>query len=1138
MFVSDTHVVYSASDLAAASVCEYSLLREFDAKLGRGQGVHSDDEEMLARTSALGDEHEQRVLDHLTGTHGDGVLSFGRPAAFTREALSHAARATVEAFATAPEAVYQACVFDGDFVGFADFVIRDGDSYRVLDTKLARQAKVTALLQIAAYTDLLRAAGVPIGPVAGLMLGNQDVVEYPVDDVIGVYRRQRQRLHTLLHRHLDSGAPVAWADPNVAACLRCAACEPHLREDDDLLLVAGMRGSQRATLHDAGIVTVADLATSTQVPDGMAASTADSLRRQAQIQIRQRETSVPQWEIADPNAFGALPKPDDGDLFFDFEGDPLWTSDGQVWGLEYLFGVLDAKGTFKPMWAHDRPSERKAFVDFLKLVRKRRAKHPNMHVYHYAPYEKTALLRLATRYGVGEDEVDDLLRDEVLVDLYPLVRNGIRSGSESYGLKYLEPLYMDAELRTGEVTTATASITEYARYATLRDAGRADEAAVVLKEIADYNQYDCRSTRKLRDWLLLRAFECGVTHLTRPRAVDTSDTVVDHTAAVLNRFAGDPGLGAGRTSDQTAAALLGASRGYFQRERKPYWWAHFDRLNRPVDEWGDLSGVMLVDDAEVVADWHTPTGARKPRRHLRITGVVQGGALDSPVQLLYDQPAPAGLDDEHPDRRASSDATIIDTTAVDGVPVGVLLSEMQPAAGPFTQFPMALTPGRPIRTDKLEAAIEAVANQAAQTLELDPPQLPDTAVLDILRRRPPRTRSGGALPRGDDIASITAALLDLDHSYLAVHGPPGTGKTYTAAHVIADLVTNHHWRVGVVAQSHSTVANLLDQIVEAGVDGDRVAKKPGADHDDTAWQVIPDSQYAAFLQTHNGCVIGGTAWDFANDNRIAPGCLDLLAVDEAGQFSLASTVAVSRSATNMLLLGDPQQLPQVSTGSHPEPVDQSALGWLTAGHDVLPEEFGYFLACTHRMHPAVCQRVSALSYENRLQSHPRTGHRVLHGHEPGVRTSYVPHTGNAASSAEEAAFIVGEILALIGTSWTDERGTRALTERDILVVAPYNAQVLQVNAHLTAAGLSDVLVGTVDKIQGRQAPVVFVSMTASSLADIPRGMAFLLNRNRLNVAISRAQYLAVIVRSPALADYLPSTPDAVVELGAFLTLSP
>ncbi len=1129
-------IIYSASDLAAAARCEYALLRDFDAKLGRGPGIVVEDE-LLKRTAALGDEHERRRLEQLREEFGDGVVVIGRPA-YTVAALTAAAAATQRAIENNAAVVYQATMFDGRFVGFADFLVRDGRAYRVSDTKLARSAKVTALLQIAAYADTLSRAGIPVSPEAELMLGNGKAVHYRIDELIPVYSEQRERLQRLLDEHYAAGAPVRWEDERIHACFRCPACDERVRATDDLLLVAGMRVTQRAKLLDAGISTLAELADHTGPVAALPARTVDKLVAQAKLQVRQRDTGTPQFEVADPQPLALLPDPDDGDLFFDFEGDPLWTADGTDWGLEYLFGVLEGgrSGAFHPLWAHNRRDERTALIDFLALVAKRRKRFPNMHIYHYAAYEKTALLRLAGRHGVGEDEVDELLRSGTLVDLYPIVRKSIRVGAESVSLKALEPLYMGSQLRSGDVTTAADSITQYARYCQLRSNGQSVEAAAVLKEIEGYNLYDCRSTRFLRDWLLMRAFESGITPI-GAQPVSDGARIADHDplASALAEFTGDAEAGA-RSPEQTAVALVAAARGYHRREDKPFWWAHFDRLNYPSDEWADDTDVFMVSDAAIAVSWDRPPRAQKLQRRIRLAGELARGALNREVFALYETPAPPGLT-ENPDRRAAGRATVVeadDWTA----PTEVIVLERVPKDGnTFHQFPFALTPGQPISTTPLRESIESTAADLAAGL----PQLPCTALLDILLRRPPRTRSGAALPgSGEVIADIAKAVLDLDSSYVAVHGPPGTGKTYTGARVIARLVAEHGWRIGVVAQSHAVVENLLDCAIDAGTDPQRVAKKR-SERDDVRWQQISEQEYSGFITgtgAVGGCVIGGTAWDFANRNRVPPGSLDLLVIDEAGQFCLANTIAVASAASNLLLLGDPQQLPQVSQGTHPEPVDGSALGWLVEGHRTLPAARGYFLDRTHRMHPAVCAPVSALAYEGRLHSHAEvTAARHLDGHRPGVNVLRVRHEGNSTESPEEAEAIVVQINQLIGSAWTSERGTRPLAPADVLVLAPYNAQVVLLRQRLAAAGLGEVRVGTVDKFQGAEAPVVIISMTASSVEDIPRGIPFLLNRNRLNVAISRAQYAAVIVRADALTDYLPTAPAGLVELGAFLALT-
>ncbi|WP_445166509.1 TM0106 family RecB-like putative nuclease [Mycolicibacterium sp. Dal123E01] len=1126
MFVADDRVIYSASDLAAAARCEYALLRAFDAKLGRGPSVSVEDE-LLARTAELGDQHEERHLDELRSA--TDVTVIGRPA-YTVAGLTAAAEATLRAVEQRAPVIYQAAMFDGRFAGFADFLVLDADRYRLRDTKLARSVKVEALLQLAAYAETLARAGVAVHDEVELVLGNGTTRAYRVDELLPVYRSRRRALQILLDRHLGGDVAVDWADEKVRACMRCPECAVQVRAQDDLLLVAGMRVSQRARLIEAGVTTVAELAGHDGPVPEMPARAVAALRGQAHLQLAPRVDGKPPFEVVDSQPLMLLPDPDKGDLFFDFEGDPLWTADGTDWGLEYMFGVLGAGGDFRPLWAHNRRQERKALKDFLDVVRKRRKRYPKMHVYHYAAYEKTALLRLAGRYGEGENEVDDLLRNGVLVDLYPVVRKSIRVGTENYSLKSLEPLYMGAELRTGDVTTATDSITMYARYCELLADGNA-EAAAVLKEIEDYNLYDCRSTRRLRDWLLRRAFEAGVPPLgTQPVGDGGPLDVDDELARTLGTFAGDDVTV--RSSEQRAVAMIAAARGYHRREDKPFWWGHFDRLNSPLDEWSDTPGVFLAEDVAVDTDWNIPPRARKQQRRLLLTGSIAAGELNKEMYALYNPPTPAGLSDD-PERRAYASVTVLgcDDPAA---PTEVLVMEREPrgvdgTGGTFDSLPFALTPGPPFQTKALRESIDAAAAHVAAGL----PTLPSSAVVDILLRRPPRT--GAPLPRtGDSAADITSALLALDSSYVAVHGPPGTGKTHTAARVIAALVNEHRWRVGVVAQSHAVVENLFRDIIGAGVDPALVAKKPNGTG---PWIDIDDKNYAAFIAGNDGCVIGGTAWDFANQTRVPPASLDLLVIEEAGQFCLANTIAVAQAATNLLLLGDPQQLPQVSQGTHPEPVDASALGWLVDGGHTLPEELGYFLDRSYRMHPAVCAAVSRLSYDNRLHSvEERTAARHLAGFQPGVQVLALDHDGNSTDSREEAHAIVAAILAMLGSAWTDEGGTRPLTAADVLIVTPYNAQVVLLRRLLDAAGLSEVQAGTVDKFQGRQAPVVFVSLVASSIAEVPRGISFLLNRNRLNVAVSRAKYAAVIARSTMLTDYLPSTPDGLVELGAFLAM--
>lgn len=1145
-------LVTSASDLTTASKCEFAFLRKLDAKLGRVERVDEVVDDMLARTGRLGDEHEARVLDSYRGRFGSAVAEIERPEELTRETLGEAVELTRSAFASGAPVVFQATFFDGRFVGFADFIVEQTHGgrprYLVQDTKLARSAKVTALLQLAAYVEQLRALGVDTADTVELLLGNGTVSEHRVSDILPVYRKRKARLERIIAERFADTEPVSWRDPRYAICGRCETCEAEIQATRDVLLVGGLRVTQRARLAAHGITTIEDLADSTDDVAGIGGSTLAGLRLQARLQLEgptsPDEHTPPPVRVFHPESLAALPEPDAGDIFFDFEGDPLYTEgDARSWGLDYLFGLVDTAETFTAFWAHSFAEERAALRRFLDFVADRRRTYPNLHIYHYASYERTHLSSIAARHGEGEEEVDQLLRDNVFVDLYPMVKKSVRVGSRSYSIKKLEPLYMGSELRTGDVQNAAASITEYADAMELIANG--DEAAGQhkLQEIADYNRYDCVSTLRLRDWLLERGRDHGIRPGTLHEAKDSVPEIEPSPLRYeLLRLAGDR-LAARRSADQTAAAFAAAALDYHQREQKSFWWGHFARLIQDVETWEDTRDVLVVDDggATVEKSWFREGKQRTDRRVVRLTGKWGPGSSIKPGDsagpyVLYEHPGPFEATIGDPGSRPSRTVRVLE---VDDR--GALIEEtLPPGVEPFDTLPMALTPAAPPPAGQQKPAIE----EWAQAIVDAQPEWPRDPVIDILRRTPPRTRSGALTPvTAERSDAVIASLLDLDSSYLAVQGPPGTGKTYLGAHVIAALVRDHGWKVGVVAQSHAVVENLLAAVVKAGLPAERVGKvqKSGADADPVPFTVLPSNGHLDFAAQNDaaGFVLGGTAWDFSNKARFPRHSLDLLVVDEAGQYSLAFTIAASVAARNLLLLGDPQQLPQVSQGLHPEPIDTSALGWVSDGHDVLPAELGYFLAESRRMHPAVTAPVSRLSYEGELHAHEVTSTRHLDGIPPGLHVEPVEHVGNATSSDAEAARVVDLVRGAIGRSWTDPTESRdgdPLDQDDIIVVSPYNAQVALVRDALAAAGLDRVRVGTVDKFQGQEAAIAIVTLAASAATDVPRGMGFLILKNRLNVAISRAKWAAYLVYSPALTDYLPVTAAGVAELSAFLTL--
>ena len=483
---------------------------------------------------------------------------------------------------------------------------------------------------------------------------------------------------------------------------------------------------------------------------------------------------------------------------------------------------------------------------------------------------------------------------------------------------------------------------------------------------------------------------------------------------------------------------------------------------------------------------------------------------------------------------------------------GLLFDGALMPSDPVLNGPVPGEDSKPSNTPSSPSTLPSVLDAAASLTGVE------SASADLLFRRAPRLKRSTSnaknaenLPREVDFSAsdlptvdaVHAAVRALDHSYVAVQGPPGAGKTFLASHVIARLVAEGA-KVGVVAQSHAVIENLmLACCARDGFDVSRAVRLRGKSViPDAPWSEVSDSELVELISGAGGLLFGGTVWDYVSERRVPAGSLDVLVVDEAGQFSLTNTVAAARAARSVLLLGDPQQLPQVSTGVHPYPVDVSALGWLSDGAAALDPRFGYFLGESWRMDSALCERVSWLSYDGALASAAATAGRALRGVAPGVVSYPVEHAGCSVRSVQEAHAVVDCVRELLGREWVPAAGAepRPLAAEDCIVVAAYNAQVDCVREALIAAGLADssgagVRVGTVDKFQGQEAAVVLVSL-ASSRVDSGRGAGFVLSPNRLNVAVSRGQWRAVLVHSPLVARSVPQDVEEVLALSGFAGL--
>ncbi|WFU25130.1 TM0106 family RecB-like putative nuclease [Bradyrhizobium sp. CB1717] len=1043
----------------------------------------------LIRTKGF--EHEAKVLAHLETQYGKAVHISGSAPASERDAATRAAVA-----AKAP-LIYQGALIHGDWIGFPDFLVRKPVTggafvYEPEDAKLAHKAKVEHVLQLGIYAELLAATHAMPVARGTLHVACGGPVSFDLAQTRQILRRLMRRFEAFCAAETRTTRAIP-----CAACAQCdfkPNCEAEWRAADSPFFVAGVSGAQVLKLEEAGVKTLAELAA--VQPDvkvaGMGADTVAKLAAQASLQLRARADGKPHLEILPTvpgRGFYLLPPPDPGDLFFDLEGDALYEE-----GLEYLFGVVgplddSAPDTFHVSWAHNHAEEKAAFEALMRRFVRHIAKYPDAHIYHYAAYELTALKRLAMRYATMEAELDTMLYERRFVDLYRVVRQAIRASTEGYSLKDLEQIYRGK--RAGDVTTAADSIVEYEKW-------RLTGEAAILESIAYYNKEDCVSTAQLRDWLEdMRP--PGVDY----RVVDEADDKPEQSAARKAREAAKRDLArrvrASASGNADLRELVAELLWFHQRAQKPGWWSVFERQSWSEDE--------LVDDPESLGDL-VPDPSSPPvldKRSVETTfrfppqdTKLRTGGTPKIAETL----APAG--------------TIVDLMPEDGF---IVLRRGTKAGGFPDRFSLLSTP---LNQRDLPEAVMAFAERfAAGALESD------TAVMHLLERRAPRLKGRAAGLPLQDVgepagAAATRAVLDLDNSYIFIQGPPGTGKTYTAAEIAA-LLLSKGFRVGVASNSHKAINNVLEEIEKRAVPVRLTfsgAKKGRNDE--------PDSHFnsrnvrTVFDSKHIGRafqLVGGTAFHFCRDDQRQQ--FDYLIVDEAGQVSLGNIVAMGSAARNLVLVGDQMQLAQPVQGVHPGESGLSSLEYLLQDKATVPPDRGILLNESRRLHPTLCTFISDAIYDGRLTAHAEAkarqlilspgAHRALQ--PAGITLFGVQHEGCTQSSSQEADAIAALIQDLLRHHvQRHPTSTTPLSMADILVVAPYNMQVNLLKRRLPAG----TKVGTVDKFQGQQAAVSILSMTTSRGEDAPRGTEFLFNRNRFNVAVSRAQCLAIVVLSHEL----------------------
>jgi predicted RecB family nuclease len=1100
----------SASDLSNHLACHHLTSLDLAVSLGSrpAPAWHSPDARVLQER---GMAHEEAYLAHLEA-QGTSVLNL-RDIGDAKPALAET-RAAME---RGVEAIAQATLANGRWFGRADVLCRVGRpsklggwSYEVYDCKLACETKATTILQLSLYSELLES-------IQGVLPESMYVVppgvdfqpeKYRILDFAAYYRFVKARLERAVEQNRNGITTVAEPTAHCEICRWWQQCDTEWRKQDHLSLVAGISKLHRKQLSTWDVATVEQLAALPlpipNRPDHGLKEGYVKVREQARVQVTGRNQGRPVhevFEVTDEHGLSLLPEPSPGDIFFDLEGDPFVGLGGR----EYLFGFAweDETGwqSYDCQWALTAGEEKRAFEWFVDSVMRRWSAYPLMHIYHFTPYEPSALKRLMGRHSTREDEIDRMLRAGLFIDVHTVLKRALRASVEKYSLKALEEFHrFERKVPLKEARRAMREM-EHAL-----ELGRPGDVGQSVKEkIALYNADDCFSTRSLRDWLERerQALEQAGHHISRPAMSDGAppQTVDERqrktaalAAALISGVSSDP---VQRSDEQAARWLLANLLDWHRRESKADWWEYFrlkDMTDEDLlDERSAISGLRFVERIGVHRKIPTDRYSfEKQETDIRAGDTVceRGERVGEVVEI-------------------NINAWTID----------IKKTRKGAETHPTSVFVDARGPKDDVLADALFRLGSWIASDGVDASGSF------RAARDLLLRRSPRLEGGTdtlVLPDESTVDAARRLGTLLDHSVLAIQGPPGSGKTFTGARMICELVRQGK-KVGITAISHKVIQNLLLEVIKAANEVDLeglvcIQKANDELHTGPPCLTIAKDNAEPLAALRRGAqVVGGTAWLWSRDDYFE--AVDVLFIDEAGQMSLANVLAVSQAAKNVVLLGDPQQLEQPIKGSHPDGAAVSALEHLLCGQKTISPDKGLFLEKTWRLHPKLCEFTSEVFYERRLQPREGLEHQKIEGHswlgESGLWFLPVAHEGNQNASKEEVECIASLVASLVqsGVNWINDKGqSRALRLDDVLIVAPYNAQVSDLSDRIPHGAR----IGTVDKFQGQQAPVVIYSLTTSSPEDAPRGMEFLYSLNRLNVATSRAQALVIVAGSPRL----------------------
>ena len=985
-------------------------------------------------------------------------------------------------------------------------------SYEVLDTKNTSKPKTDHIIQIGMYTFLLESIQDVLPKIFTIVLKDMKKEVVQLNQVYEFFKVNKEKYEHFVLNKVNKSIPQKCEFCPV--CPWLDTCEKIWKDKDDLNQVYGMNKNYSKKLKHQKIKTASILSKQKidKKLEGFRVEISKKLITQAKLQKDYEKSGKPIFKIYEENlnkikkGFNLVPKPSACDLFFDIESVPDYIVSGK---LEYLFGfyyVENGKEKFKPMWAHTKNEEKNNVSKFFDFTEKHFKKYPGAKIYHYASYEITALEKLTSFHQINMIEYDHYLTMGKFVDLFKVIKQAMQVSENSYSIKNLEKFYNFK--RSGDLQKGDVSQDYYAEWMETKK-------QILLDEIEEYNKQDCESTYQLRNWILEIKEKAKNTSWFLPSKEemelrDNEIKMLDYQKKISNT----------KIESKPIKEIITSIIGYYNRENKPEWREYFDRK--------DLTDDDLVDDSTCIGDMR-----------------IFGSQTQEKKSLIYTYK----YEDQEFKIKAGKEATLANNTD----------PEIKDRAGTITSLDhekkivtikrgisqgklpdnISIGPPPPFKTDKLEASTYKFIDSVVENKNKY------KALISILSKENPKIKginAGDKIIKTNDFANeIPKIISSLDNSYMYIQGPPGTGKTTQAANTILELLKTKK-KIGITANSHRVIHNLLDKLEEISGDIPFKGLKMGRSTDeDTIYNnrhIKTSSNEKDFiygLNSEDTLIYAGTKYHFSSSYYDSK--LDYLFIDEAGQVSLADIIAIGTVAKNIVLIGDQLQLGQPTKGSHPGESGKSILDFLLEGKDTIPAHRGIFLNKTYRLNTKINEFISPNFYDGRLITDEITDKRKIFFDKKhiikreGIHHISMDHKDNIQKSVEEGDLIKNILKEMIGLKYHDGKKDRKLTLEDFLIISPYNAQV-----NYLLSVLKDAKVGTIDKFQGQEAAVTIISMTSSDSDILPRNKEFFFNRNRLNVAISRAQCVSIILFNPELLNTPPRTVEQIKLLNNFYKL--